>query len=114
MKDFAGKQHKRKQAHKASPKFKTAKKNISPINLRTGLIIIGAIAVFVLTVFKTMETDISSIYTQETKTTIEFTFPSDLEKNWVLAEIDEKLTTESCEYLLQVETYGKNIYAQEL
>jgi len=26
MKDFAGKQHKRKQAHKASPKFKTAKK----------------------------------------------------------------------------------------
>ena len=114
MKDFAGKQHKRKQAHKASPKFKTAKKNISPINLRTGLIIIGAIAVFVLTVFRTMETDISSIYTQETKTTIEFTFPSDLEKNWVLAEIDEKLTTESCEYLLQVETYGKNIYAQEL
>lgn len=114
MKDFASKQIKRKKTHEPSLKFKTAKKNISPLNLRVGLIIIGSLVLLVFAVFKIMETDITSIYAKETKTSIEFTFPIDLEKNWVLAEIDEQLTTQTCEYLLQVETYGKNVYAQEL
>ncbi|MEY2973383.1 MAG: SPOR domain-containing protein [Gammaproteobacteria bacterium] len=114
MKDFAGKQSGRNKKQKSSPKFRTTKKNISPLSLRAGILIFGAIALFLILIFQLMNTDIKPVIAKETKTTIEFTFPSDLEKNWVLAEIDEQLTTQSCEYLLQVETYGKNIYAQEL
>ena len=48
-----------------------------------------------------------------TNPTIEFFYPTDLEQDTVLIELEGIVTAENCEYLLQIETYGKRIYAQE-
>ena len=48
-----------------------------------------------------------------TNPTVEFFYPTDLEKDTVLIELEGIVTAENCEYLLQIETYGKRIYAQE-
>ena len=48
-----------------------------------------------------------------TNPTVEFFYPTDLEKDTVLIDLEGIVTAENCEYLLQIETYGKRIYAQE-
>jgi cobalamin biosynthesis protein CbiD len=48
-----------------------------------------------------------------TNPTVELFYPTDLEKDTVLIELEGIVTAENSEYLFQNETYGKRIYAQE-
>lgn len=44
---------------------------------------------------------------------VEFLYPVELENDTVLIELEGIVIEEDCEYLIQIESYGKRIYAQE-
>jgi cell division protein FtsN len=45
--------------------------------------------------------------------TIEFLYPVELANDTVLIELEGIVVEENCEYLIQIESYGKRVYAQE-
>jgi cell division protein FtsN len=44
---------------------------------------------------------------------VEFLYPIELAKDTVLIELEGIVVEEDCEYLVQIESYGKRVYAQE-
>ena len=44
---------------------------------------------------------------------VEFLYPVELENDTVLIELEGIVVEEDCEYFIQIESYGKRIYAQE-
>ena len=62
---------------------------------------------------KILQTDVVNIRGDVSNPTIEFLYPVELAKDTVLIELEGIVVEEDCEYLIQIESYGKRVYAQE-
>ena len=59
-----------------------------------------------------MNTDVKKMVGLEITSNIEFSYPVGLTEDWIYTE-DLDRSNEECNYILQIETYGRKIYAQE-
>ena len=115
MKDFAKRINNKKSSKKnksVNQRFITKKSFKNPFSLKTGLtiVIISAIGAFVL--INSMNTDVEKMAGLNITSNIEFSYPVGLTEDWVYTE-DLDRSNEECNYILQIETYGRKIYAQE-
>ncbi len=115
MKDFAKRINSRKSSKKnksVNQRFITKKSFKNPFGLKTGLIlaIISAIGAFVL--INIMNTDVRKMAGLNITSNIEYSYPVGLTEDWIYTE-DLDSSNEECNYVLQIETYGRKIYAQE-
>lgn len=60
-----------------------------------------------------LQTDVVSIRGDVSSPTVEILYPIELATDTVLIELEGIVVEENCEYLIQIESYGKRIYAQE-
>ena len=60
-----------------------------------------------------LQTDVVSIRGNVSNPKVEFLYPIELAKDTVLIELEGIVVAEDCEYLVQIESYGKRVYAQE-
>ena len=115
MKDFVKSVNSKKSAKKnksINQRFITKKSFKNPFSIKTGLtlVIISAIGAFYL--INIMNTDIKKMVKLDITSNIEFSYPVGLTEDWIYTE-DKDKSNEECNYILQVETYGRKIYAQE-
>ena len=115
MKDFAKRINSKKSSKKnksVNQRFITKKSFKNPFGLKTGLalVIISAIGAFVL--INSMNSDVKKMMRLDINSNIEFSYPVGLTEDWVYTE-DLDRSNEECNYILQIETYGRKIYAQE-
>ena len=114
MKDFVKKHPINKSNRKISSARLRAKRDLDqPLKLKH-LFITAGIAVALLVAVKfILETDVENLLGQVGNPTVEFLYPTDLKKDSVLVQSGGIVIEQNCEYLLQIEAYGKRIYAQE-
>ena len=115
MKDFAKRINSKKSSKKnksVNQRFITKKSFKNPFSLKTGLtlVIISAIGAFAL--INSMNTDLKKMVGLDITSNIEFSYPVGLTEDWIYTE-DLDRSNEECNYILQIETYGRKIYAQE-
>ena len=60
-----------------------------------------------------LQTDVVNIRSNVSNPQVEFLYPIELAKDTVLIELEGIVVEEDCEYLIQIESYGKRVYAQE-
>ena len=60
-----------------------------------------------------LQTDVVNIRGNVSNPTVEFLYPIELAKDTVLIDLEGIVVEEDCEYLVQIESYGRRIYAQE-
>ena len=114
MKDFAKKHPVNKSKPKANSATLRARRELNqPLKLKHFFITAGMAVILLLTAKFLLETDVKNLRGHVSNPTVEFFYPTDLEKDTVLIDSEGIVTIKNCEYLLQIETYGKRIYAQE-
>jgi len=70
-------------------------------------------ALFLLASNIILQTDVVNIRGNVNNPTVEFLYPIELAKDTVLIDLEGIVVEEDCEYLVQIESYGRRIYAQE-
>ena len=60
-----------------------------------------------------LQTDVVNIRSTVSNPKVEFLYPVELAKDTMLIELEGIVVEEDCEYLIQIESYGKRVYAQE-
>ena len=60
-----------------------------------------------------LQTDVVNIRSTVINPKVEFLYPVELAKDTMLIELEGIVVEEDCEYLIQIESYGKRVYAQE-
>ena len=112
MKDFAGKNKKRKQRKNKSiftlnrsPQRTISTKAIATVFMIS--IVMLSIALFYL------KTDIESIKRDDVSNSIAINFPTSLLENPVLIEVTDEIDSLECEYFVQIGAYGNKKYAIE-
>ena len=60
-----------------------------------------------------LQTDVINIRGNVSSPSIQILFPIELEKDTLLIDFDGIVVEENCQYLIQIESYGKRMYAQE-
>ena len=114
MKDFAKKHPANKSKPKENSAALRARRQLNqPLKLKHFFITAGIGVILLLTAKFLLETDVTNLRGHVSNPTVEFFYPTDLEKDTVLIDSEGIVTKKNCEYLLQIETYGKRIYAQE-
>ena len=114
MKDFAKKHPVNKSKQNKSTATLRARRELNqPLKLKHFFIVAGMAAILLISSKFLLQTDVKNLRGHVTNPTVEFFYPIDLEQDTVLIELEGIVTAENCEYLLQIETYGKRIYAQE-
>ena len=114
MKDFAKKHPVNKSKPRANAATLRARRQLNqPLKLKHFFITAGMAVILLLTAKFLLETDVTNLRGHVSNPTVEFFYPTDLEKDTVLIDSEGIVTIKNCEYLLQIETYGKRIYAQE-
>ncbi len=114
MKDFAKKHPINKSKTKRVKTSLRAKRDLNqPLKIKHLLIIASMSALFLLTSNIILQTDVVNIRGNVSNPTVEFLYPIELAKDTVLIELEGIVVEEECEYLVQIESYGKRIYAQE-
>ena len=114
MKDFA----KKHPANSAKQKTRSASLRVKrqldqPLKLKHFFLAGGAAALILAASNFILKTDVANLRGHVTNPTVEISYPVDLEQDTILIELEGIVTAENCEYRLQIETYGKRIYAQE-
>jgi len=114
VKDFAKKHPVNKSKLKANSATLRARRQLNqPLKLKHFFITSGMAVLLLITAQFLLETDVTNLRGHVSNPTVEFFYPTDLEKDTVLIDSEGIVTAKNCEYLLQIETYGKRIYAQE-
>mgnify|MGYP000091026760 FL=1 len=114
MKDFAKKHPANKsKSNKGTATLRARRELNQPLKIKHFFIVAGMAAILFISSQFLLQTDVKNLRGHVTNPTVEFFYPTDLEKDTVLIELEGIVTAENCEYLLQIETYGKRIYAQE-
>ena len=112
MKDFAGKNKKKKQRKNKSifTLNRSSQRTISTKTITAVFmisIVMLAIALFYL------KTDIESIKRDDVSNSIAINFPTSLLENPVLIEVTDEIDSLECEYFVQIGAYGNKKYAIE-
>ena len=114
MKDFAKKHPVNKPKRKRVKTSLRAKRELNqPLKIKHLFFIIGFTALVLFSSYYLLKTDVKNLRGGVVNPKIEFLYPSDLERDTVLIELEGIIKAEDCEYLLQIEAYGRRIYAQE-
>ena len=114
MKDFAKKHPINKSKTKRVKTSLRAKRELNqPLKIKHLFIIGGISALLLFASNMILQTDVVNIRGNVSNPTIEIFFPIELEKDTVLIDFEGIVVEEDCEYFIQIESYGKRIYAQE-
>ena len=114
MKDFAKKHPVNSSKRKTPSTSLRAKRQLDqPIKLKHFFLIGGMAALLLLAANLILKTDVKNLRGHVANPTVEISYPIDLEHDTIFIELEGIVTAENCEYRLQIETYGKRIYAQE-
>ncbi len=114
MKDFAKKHPVNKTKTRRVKASLRAKREINnPLQMKHILIITGLSALLLIISNLILQTDIVSIRSKVSNPKVEFLYPIELAKDTILIELDGIVIEEDCEYLIQIESYGQRVYAQE-
>ena len=114
MKDFAKTHPINKSKNKRVKTSLRAKRELNqPLKIKH-LFAIAAMSVLLLFISNIiLQTDVVSIRGDVSSPTVEILYPIELATDTVLIELEGIVVEENCEYLIQIESYGKRIYAQE-
>ena len=77
------------------------------------LVIVGICALLLVVSNLILQTDVVNIRSNVSNPKIEFLYPIELAKDTVLIELKVLLLKRLREYLIQIESYGQRVYAQE-
>ena len=114
MKDFAKKHPINKSKTKRIKTSLRAKRELNqPLKIKHLFIIVAMSALLLFTSNVILQTDVVNIRGNITNPKVEFLYPIELAKDTVLIELEGIVIQEDCEYLVQIESYGKRVYAQE-
>ncbi len=114
MKDFAKKHPVNKLKTKRVKTSLRAKRELNqPLKIKH-LFVIGAVSALLLFASNLiLQTDVVNIRGNVSNPTVEILYPIELATDTVLIELEGIVIEEDCEYQIQIESYGKRIYAQE-
>ena len=112
MKDFAGKNKKKKQRKNKSifTLNRSSQRTISTKTITTVFMI--SIVMLSIGLFY-LKTDIESIKRDDVSNSIAINFPTSLLENPVLIEVTDEIDSLECEYFVQIGAYGNKKYAIE-
>ena len=112
MKDFAGKNKKKKQRKNKSifTLNRSSQRTISTKTITAVLMISIVMLSFALFYLKT---DVESIKREDISNSIAINFTTSLLENPVLIEVTEEIDSLECEYFVQIGAYGNKKYAIE-
>ena len=114
MKDFAKKHPINKSKTRRVKTSLRAKRELNqPLKIKHLMIIAALSALLLFTSNIILQTDVINIRGKVSNPTVEFLYPVELAKDTVLIELEGIVADEDCEYLIQIESYGKRVYAQE-
>ena len=114
MKDFAKKHPINKLKAKRIKTSLRAKRELNqPLKIKHLFIIAAMSALLLFASNIILQTDVVNIRGNVSNPIVEFLYPIELAKDTVLIELEGILVEEDCEYLIQIESYGKRVYAQE-
>ena len=114
MKDFAKKHPVNKPKRKRVKASLRAKRKLNqPLRIKHLFFIIGFTALILFSSYYLLKTDVKNLRGGVVNPKIEFLYPYDLERDTILIESEGIIKAEDCEYFLQIESYGRRIYAQE-
>ena len=112
MKDFAKKHPINKSKAKRVKTSLRAKRELNqPLKIKHLLLIAAMSALLLFASNIILQTDVVSIRDNVSNPKIEFLYPIELAKDTVLVELEGIVVAEDCEYLVQIESYGKRVYA---
>ena len=102
MKDFAKKHPVNKSKSSKGTATLRAKRELNqPLKIKHFFIVAGMAAILLISSKFLLQTDVKNLRGHVTNPTVEFFYPTDLEKDTVLIELEGIVTAENCEYLLQ-------------
>ena len=115
MKDFAKKHPINKPKRKKVKASLRAKRKLNqPLRIKHLFFIIGFTALVLFSSYYLLKTDVKNLRGGVANPKIEcFHIHLILERDTVLIDLEGIIKAENCEYLLQIESYGRRIYAQE-
>ena len=114
MKDFAKKHPINKPMKRRVKTSLRAKREMNqPLKIKHLLFIAGMSALLLVVSNLILQTDVVNIRSNVSNPQVEFLYPVELAKDTVLIELEGIVVGEDCEYLIQIESYGKRVYAQE-
>ena len=114
MKDFAKKHPINKSKAKRVKTSLRAKREINqPLKIKHLFIVVAVSVLLLLASNVILQTDVVNLRSNISSPKVEFLYPIDLAKDAVLIELEGIVVEENCEYLIQIESYGKRVYAQE-
>ena len=114
MKDFAKKHPINKPKTRRVKTSLRAKRELNqPLNIKHLIVIAGMTAMLLVGSNLVLQTDVVNIRSNVSNPKVEFLYPIELAKDTVLIELEGIVVEEDCEYLIQIESYGKRVYAQE-
>ena len=114
MKDFAKKHPINKPVTRRAKTSLRAKREMNqPLKMKHLLIIAGMGALLLIVSNLILKTDVVNIRSNVSNPKVEFLYPVELAKDTVLIELEGIIVEEDCEYLIQIESYGQRVYAQE-
>ena len=114
MKDFAKKHPINKSKAKRVKTSLRAKREINqPLKIKHLFVIVAMSALLLLASNVILQTDVVNLRSNVSSPKVEFLYPIDLAKDTVLIELEGIVVEENSEYLIQIESYGKRVYAQE-
>ena len=112
MKDFAGKNKKKKQRKNKSifTLNRSSQRTISTKTI-TAVLMISSVMLSIALFY--LKTDIESIKRDDVSNSITINFPTSLLENPVLIEVTDEIDSLECEYWVQIGAYGNKKYAIE-
>ena len=114
MKDFAKKHPINKPKKRRVKTSLRAKREMNqPLKMKHLLVIAGMSTLLLIVSNLIFQTDVVSVRSNVSNPKVEFLYPIELAKDTVLIELEGIVVEEDCEYLIQIESYGRRVYAQE-
>tara|TARA_S200000501_G_C20755586_1_gene713679 strand:- start:580 stop:1116 length:537 start_codon:yes stop_codon:yes gene_type:complete len=114
VKDFAKKHPiNTSKTRKVKTSLRAKRELNQPLKIKHLFIIAGLSALVLLASNIILKTDVVNLRSNVNNPEVQFLYPIELAKDTILIELEGIVTEEDCEYLVQIESYGKRIYAQE-
>ena len=114
MKDFAKKHPiNRSKSKRIKTSLRAKRKLNQPLQIKHLIVIACVSALLLIASNNILQTDVINMRSNVESPQITFLYPQELENDAVLIDLEGIVVEEDCEYLIQIESYGRRIYAQE-
>ena len=114
MKDFAKKHPiNRSKSKRIKTSLRAKRKLHQPLQIKHLISIACISALLLIASNYILQTDVMNMRSNVDSPQITFLYPQELENDALLIDLEGIVVEEDCEYLIQIESYGRRIYAQE-